>query len=39
MKRKQKEDSKRRSKRKRLLEDLRQKMEKFEKLMESSSSN
>nr|CAH7739593.1 unnamed protein product [Callosobruchus chinensis] len=39
MKRKQKEDSKRRSKRKRLLEDLRQKIEKFEKLMESSSSS
>ncbi|VEN56294.1 unnamed protein product [Callosobruchus maculatus] len=39
MKRKQKEDSKRRAKRKRLLEDLREKMEKFERSMESSSSS
>nr|CAH7763003.1 unnamed protein product [Callosobruchus chinensis] len=39
MKRKQKEDSKRRSKRKRLLEDLRQKMEKFEKLGQESESS
>ncbi|VEN56216.1 unnamed protein product, partial [Callosobruchus maculatus] len=38
MKRKQKEDSKRRAKRKRLLEDLRERMEKFERSMESSSS-
>ncbi|VEN64673.1 unnamed protein product [Callosobruchus maculatus] len=38
MKRKRKEDSKRRAKRKRLLEDLREKMEKFERSMESSSS-
>nr|CAI5843326.1 unnamed protein product [Callosobruchus analis]CAI5843486.1 unnamed protein product [Callosobruchus analis] len=39
MKRKQNEDSKRKVKRRRLLEDLRKKMSKFEKPIESSSSS